>query len=109
MGNTNQRPLLYLLGLPSDSEVHQGAEQEADQNTITKGSRSAEAFMAQPKPGSPETFPGLSHMHGIWTKLQDIHQEIAMTASSHPSQLTSLSPVLMSPELLLCMHFSKRK
>lgn len=53
VANTNQRPLLYLLGLPSDSEVHQGAEKEADQNTTTKGSRSAEAFVAQLKPGSP--------------------------------------------------------
>lgn len=63
------------------------------------------SLVAQPKPGSSETFPGLSHMHGIWTNLQDIHQERAMTASSRPSQLTSLSPVL-SPELLLCTHFS---
>lgn len=109
MGNTNQRAFLYLLGLLSDSEVRQGAEKETDQNTTTKGNRRVEVLRGPTRAWvtRDHSAPFLAFhtcvesgpSYRTLIKKQQWQPQV-IHVSSH------LSPGLMSPELLLCMHFS---
>lgn len=107
MGNTNQRALPDLLGLLSDSEVRQGAEKEANQNSHQ---RQQECWVLRSLSRAwvirDHSVPFLAfhtRMEPGPSYKTSIQKQQRLLKSSKSA---NTSPVLMSPEFLSCMHFS---